>query len=269
MNGLKETTKWILLIPDSFLFTSYHRCMNPEQNRNVIIVGATSGIGRELALLYLQNGYHVGITGRRQHLLNEFQQQHPTQVITSCFDVTGNDNIVQLKELVQQLGGMDIFIYNAGYGNVSELPDAAIDNTTIKTNVTGFAETTAWAFNWFCKQGAGQIAATSSVAANRGSSRAPAYSASKAFMSNYLEGLHLKNKRLKKNITITDIQPGFVRTKMAKGYGQFWVSAPEKAARQIFSAIKRKKRRAYITKRWRLIAWLMRNMPYFIYRNIG
>lgn len=239
--------------------------MNPK---NIIIIGATSGIGKELALLYIKDGHRVAITGRRQHLLDELQQQYPQQITTACFDVMGNDNIQHLEQLVQQLGGMDIFIYNSGYGDISEQIDPAIDNDTITTNVNGFAQITGWAFNWFCKQGEGQIAATSSVSANRGNSFAPAYSASKAFMSNYMEGLHLKNRRLKKQIAVTDIQPGFVRTKMAKGK-QFWVASPEKAAQQIYSAINRKKRRAYITRRWAIIAFLMRRMPYFIYRNIG
>jgi short-subunit dehydrogenase len=239
---------------------------NPQK---IIIIGATSGIGKELALLYLQNGYRVGITGRRQELLHQLENQFPQQIVTSSFDVTGGGNIQHLETLVAKMGGMDIFIYNSGFGDVSESLDPVIENATIKTNVNGFAEMTAWAFNWLCKQGSGQIAATSSVAANRGSSRAPSYSASKSFMSNYMEGLHLKNKRLKKSIAVTDIQPGFVRTKMAKGHGQFWVASPEKAAQQIFNAIQNKKRKVYITHRWRLIAWLMRNMPYIIYSKIG
>jgi short-subunit dehydrogenase len=236
---------------------------------NVIIIGATSGIGRELAIIYLKNGCRVGITGRRQNLLDELKNQYPQQVVTACFDVTGNENIPQLEQLIQQLGGMDIFIYNSGYGDTSEQLNPEIETTTVKINVTGFTELTAYTFNWFCKQGSGQIAATSSIAAIRGSSWAPAYSASKAFMSNYMEGLHLKNKRLKKQIAITDIQPGFVRTKMAKGNGQFWVAPPEKAAQQIFNAISHKKRKAFITRRWRIIAVLMKNMPYFIYRKFG
>lgn len=236
--------------------------------KNIIIIGATSGIGKELALLYLKDGHKVAITGRRQNLLDEFQQQFPQQIITACFDVMGNDNIPQLETLIQQLGGMDVFIYNSGYGDISERIDPVIDNTTIKTNVNGFAEMTGWVFNWFCEKGEGQIAATSSISASRGSGFAPAYAASKAFMSTYMEGLHLKNRRLKKNIAVTDIQPGFVRTKMAKGK-QFWVSSPEKAGRQMYSAINRRKKRAYITRRWWLIAFLLRRMPYFIYRNIG
>ena len=113
------------------------------------------------------------------------------------------------------------------------------------------------------------LAATSSIAAIRGNSFAPAYSASKAYMSTYMEGLYIKAGRLKLPLYITDIQPGFVKTNMAKGPGQFWVSSVEKAAQQIYRAIKNRKRKVYITKRWWLIAKLMSIIPIFIYKKIG
>ncbi|HMG67943.1 MAG TPA: SDR family NAD(P)-dependent oxidoreductase, partial [Chitinophagaceae bacterium] len=88
--------------------------------KKVIIVGATSGIGLELAKLYVRNGYLVGATGRRQHLLEALQQEFSTQVVTECFDVTGGENILHLESLINKLGGIDLLIYNSGYGEVSE-----------------------------------------------------------------------------------------------------------------------------------------------------
>ncbi len=237
--------------------------------KKVIIIGASSGIGRELAKLYALDKWLVGVTGRRKELLDELQQQFPDHIITECFDVTRNENTEHLKNLLQQLGGMDLFIYNSGYGEPSKTMDWKIDQQTTLTNVNGFAETVNFAFNYFVKQGYGQIAGTSSIASNRGNSWAPAYSASKAYMSTYMEGLHMKAAKLKLDISITDIQPGFVKTKMAKGYGQFWVAPVDKAARQIFNAIQHKKRRAYITRRWWLIAKIMKWMPYWIYKKLG
>jgi short-subunit dehydrogenase len=98
---------------------------------------------------------------------------------------------------------------------------------------------------------------------------APAYSASKAFESIYMEGLYYKAKKLKKNIVITDIQPGFVDTGLAKGNGKFWIATPQKAAMQMYQAIKKKRKRAYITKRWWIIATLLKWMPDFLYKKIG
>ena len=237
--------------------------------KKVIIIGATSGMGRELAKLYATSNCLVGITGRRKDLLNTLQQQFPDNILTECFDVTGNENIEHLKNLLQQLGGMDLLIYNSGYGDTSKNLDWEIDLQTTLINVNGFVEIVNFAFNYFTKQGQGQIAGTSSIAAIRGNSWAPAYSASKAYMSNYLEGLQIKAARMNQKIFITDIQPGFVKTKMAKGKGQFWVAPAEKAAKQIFTAIKNKKRRVYITKRWWLIAKIVKWMPFWMYKKFG
>ena len=237
--------------------------------KKVIIIGATSGIGRELAKLYVQNKDVVGATGRRKELLDTLEQEFPGKIFTECFDVTGNENIQHLRSLIDQLGGMDVFIYNSGYGEPTKSLDWETDRQTTLINVNGFVETVNFAFNYFAKQGHGQIAGISSIASIRGNSWAPAYSASKAYMSTYLEGLHMKAAKMKLDVSITDIQPGFVKTKMAKGYGQFWVAPVEKAVKQIFKAINNKRRRAYITKRWWFIAKLMKWLPYLIYKKIG
>jgi len=242
--------------------------------KRIIIIGATSGIGLELARLFIKEGGRIGITGRRLHLLDDLQKQFPSQVVTECFDVMGNDNIVHLKSLIDKLGGLDLLIYNSGYGDVSETLDWAIDKQTTLTNVNGFVEIVNYTFNYFVKQGRGQIAAISSLASLRENSQAPAYSASKAYMSMYMAGLFLKARRIKKvdpkiNIAITDVQPGFINTKMAKGKGRFWEAPVEKAARQIFKAIQEKRRKVYVTHRWALIAWLLKWMPHFILRRFA
>lgn len=236
--------------------------------QKIIIVGATYGIGKEMAIRYVEKGSFVGVTGRRENLLNELKEKYPQQIFTSCFDVMVNKNQQKIQELIQELGGLDLLIYNSGYGEPSKELNLEMENTTTKTNVNGFVEIVSHAFNYFVQQGYGQIAITSSVAAVRGNSWAPAYSASKAFMSNYAEGLNIKAKRLKKSIIITDIRPGFINTKMAKGNGQFWVVPKEKAGEQIINAIRKKKRVAYISKRWWLVAQIMKLLPYNIYKRI-
>jgi short-subunit dehydrogenase len=237
--------------------------------KKVIIIGATSGIGLELAKLYINNGDMVGVTGRRNELLIKLQQEFPKQVFTESFDVRGNENIPHLESLINKLGGVDLLIYNSGFGDISKTLDWDIDKKTMEINVKGFLEIVNWSFNYFVQKGEGQIAATSSIASIRGNSMAPAYSASKAFMSTYMEGLHMKSRKMKLKIAITDIQPGFVKTKMAKGKGRFWEEPVEKAARQIFNAIKKKRRRVYITRRWGLIAWILKWIPYGIYKRIA
>lgn len=240
----------------------------------VIIIGATSGIGKELAIQFAKDNCTVGITGRRNELLEETKLLYPDRIFTECFDVTGTENIPHVEKLLAKMNGMDLLIYNAGYGDPSETLDWEIEKQTVGINVNGFIEIVNYTFNFFTKQGHGHIAATSSIASIRGNSFAPAYSASKAFMSVYMEGLAMKIERTKKqnpnsSIYTTDIQPGFIKTKMAKGNGQFWVAPVDKAVKQIYMAIKSKKRRVYITRRWALIAWIMKWMPYWIYKRIG
>jgi len=240
-----------------------------EIMKKIIIIGATSGIGREMARIYADAGHLVGATGRRQELLYTLQLEFPNNIITHCFDVTADDNIYHLKSLIDKMDGMDLLIYNAGYGDVSETVDWEIDKTTVDTNVKGFIEMVDYAFNYFEEQGHGQLATTSSVASVRGNSWAPAYSASKAFQSVYFEGLYMKLRRMKIGIHVTDVQPGFVDTKLAKGNKRFWVASPGKAATQIVNAIEKKKWRVYITHRWWLIATIIKWMPDFLFHRIG
>lgn len=236
--------------------------------RNIIIIGASSGIGKELALLYAARGERVAITGRRTALLEAVRQQYPGRIITRTFDATAPDNREQLESLVAELGGLDLFIYNAGYGAVSRELDWSNERATTATNVHGFLALVHYVFTYFCHQGRGQIALVSSVAALRGNSLAPAYSASKAFMINYAEGLQIKAARMNKDIVVTDIRPGFVNTKMSGGNKRFWMASPQKAARQIMTAIDGKKRIAYITRRWWIIAQVMKLLPYALYRRL-
>jgi short-subunit dehydrogenase len=235
----------------------------------VIIIGATSGIGRNMAELYAQKGCRVGITGRRKELLDEIKTAYKGLIETECFDVTQKENIPALESLVRKLGRLDILIYSSGIGEPGKDLDWKLDKMMVDTNVNGFTEVANWTFNYFVKQGHGKMAVISSIAANRGNSWAPAYSASKSFQSNYFEALTIKAYRMKKDIGITCIEPGFVDTKMAKGNKRFWVVPTDKAARQMINAIDKKKRKVYISRRWWLIAVMMRWMPFFIYKRLG
>ncbi len=237
-------------------------------SKKVIIIGASSGIGRRMAELYAEAGHTIGVTGRRKELLDEIKKQFPQQAEYECFDVTESNNIRHMDTLVSKLGGMDLLVISAGNGEPSKALSWAIDKMTIDTNVTGFTEIANWAYNYFEKQGHGQLAAISSVAAIRGGSWAPAYNASKAFQSSYLEGLSLKADRMKKNIRFTCIEPGFVDTKMAKSEKLFWLVPVDKAARQIIRAIEKGRRKVYVSRRWWIIAKIMKWAPYWLLKRV-
>ncbi len=234
--------------------------------KKAIVLGASSGIGKELARLLVKNGYIVGITGRRKNLLIDLKNENPDKYFIGSFDLTDTYNIkTNLESLVRQLDGVDLLIISSGTGDTNDRLDFEIEKRTIEVNVTGFTAVCDWAFNYFAEQKTGHIVGITSVAGIRGSRHAPSYNATKAYQINYLEGLHQKAKKLKSRLFVTDIRPGFVNTDMAKGDGLFWVANVEKAAYQIFKAIKQKSSVAYVTKRWLLVAILLKYMPKWIY----
>jgi short-subunit dehydrogenase len=237
--------------------------------KKAIIIGASSGIGKALAKELSQNNYTVGLTGRRIELLQDLQKKLPHPSFVKKMDVTQIEESIQnLQELIEEMGGMDLIIINAGTGFFSLDLNWEEEYQTLMTNIMGFAAIANMAFRYFKNQRHGHIVGISSIAALRGSGDSPAYNASKAFESNYLEGLRIKAGKLKRPIYVTDIQPGFVDTAMVKSDIVFWKATPEKAAHQIYRAITRKKRHAYITKRWRLIAWIMKTLPHWIHRKV-
>ncbi len=234
--------------------------------KKAIIIGATSGIGKGLAKLLVANNYTVGITGRRTELLNELKNENPNSYFIKSFDVTDTTNAVEkLEQLTAELGGLDLLIISSGTGDLSENLDFEIEKRTIDTNVIGFTCIANWTFNYFEKQKFGHLIAISSIGGLRGSRQAPAYNATKAYQINYLEGLRQKATKLKEPIFVTDIRPGLIDTEMAKGEGLFWVMPIEKTVRQIYKAIISKKKVAYVTKRWRLIATILKRIPRPIY----
>lgn len=242
---------------------SIERDEQVEQGRmNTIIIGASSGIGRELAKIFSGNGDRVGIAARRHELLSQLKKELKGAAFIRQMDVAVHDEASSiLEELIQEMGGVDMIVINAGIGFINPDLDWEKEKSTIDVNVTGFVNMANVAMKHFVKQGSGHIVGISSIAAMRGDPLAPAYSASKAFMSNYLEALRFRVNKRKIPITVTDIQPGFVDTAMAQGEGLFWVASARKAAAQIFEAIQSKRKHAYVTRRWRLVAWILRWMP--------
>ncbi len=237
--------------------------------KNVIIIGASSGIGRALAIRLLKSNCKVFITGRRKALLEEIQNEFPDRCLIKSFDINEELKIKEhFDEMVGTLETVDLIIANAGYGEINKNLVWESERGIIQTNVLGIARIYQLTYTLFVKQGYGHLVGISSIAAIRGNRHAPAYSATKAFQANYLEGLRANFKHLNKPIYVTDIQPGFVKTKMARGSGLFWVAALDTAADQIIKAIDRKKSIAFITRRWRLIAWLMKWLPRWIYDKI-
>ncbi|MDQ2088002.1 SDR family NAD(P)-dependent oxidoreductase [Herbivorax sp. ANBcel31] len=236
--------------------------------KKAIVIGATSGIGRELTKILAKNNYIVGFTGRRGELLRELSKEITSKSYWKEFDISANESMSNLECLIEEMGKVDLIIICSGCGFINPELDFNKEKLTIDVNVSGFTAMVNIAMKHFIHQKAGHVVGISSIAALRGSGSGPAYSASKAFVSNYLEGLRQNVNKLALPITITNIQPGFVDTFMAQGEGLFWVASPKKAALQIYKKILDKKSHAYITKRWRVVACLLKIIPGGLYKKL-
>lgn len=236
---------------------------------NILIIGASSGIGRSLAGLYAEEDHYVIVTGRREELLNEVVSAYPDRMEGCFMDVTkGEETENELNKIAQARGGLDLIVLSAGTGELNKELDYLPERETNEVNVMAFTLISGWAYKFFEKQGRGHFACITSVAGLRGGCVALAYNASKAFQINYLEGLRQKNRRSRSGICITDICPGSVNTEMMKGEGHFWIATENEAARQIKRALDKGKRKVYVTRRWWIIAQLLKRIPSWLYERM-
>lgn len=237
--------------------------------KNAVVFGATSGIGKELAKLLVNDGYTVMITGRRLKRLEEIKGENPDQYIPQQHDITDLDATDALFEKLPSIfDKVDLIVHNSGIATPNYKLDWESGGPTIYTNVVGATKVYQLSYNYFAEQGHGHLVGVTSVASLRGNRQVPEYHASKAYQKSYLESLYMKSLRTKKaKINVTEIIPGFVATDIIMGK-TFWMASVEKAASQILSAIKRKKRKAYITKRWQLVGFVLRNVSPKLYMKL-
>ena len=231
--------------------------------KTAIVFGATSGIGKEISKLLLNNGYKVAITGRRLEKLKELKSKYSDQVYIVQNDIQKVDKVEEVfNKIINEFSTIDLIIQSSGVGHINPTLDWDKEEETIVTNVLGVTKLYDLSFNLFRNQGFGHLVGITSIASIRGNRGAPAYFSSKAYQKAYLESLYMKTKTIKSNkVFITDVRPGFVDTAMALGDGIFWMVPLDKAVKQIYKAIKNKKRVAYISKRWKLIALVLKIAP--------
>lgn len=237
--------------------------------KKAVIIGATSGIGYEVAKLLLLQGWHIGVAGRRQTSLEAFQTIAPNRIAIQALDVTESDAEEKLETLIEKLGGMDLFLLSSGIGKQNTNLKAEIEQNIIATNVSGFTRMVDAAFLYFKRQGSGHLAVISSIAGTKGIGIAPAYSATKRYQNTYIDALEQLAHIEKLNICFTDIRPGFVDTDLLNDESHYpMLMKPDVVGKQIVKALHRKKRVAVIDCRYSILVFFWRMIPQWLWKRM-
>lgn len=240
--------------------------------KNIIIVGATSGIGREVARILAGEGWKVGAVGRREELLESLKGEFEDgRVLTAVADVTQESAVEAMRGLAERMGGMDVFFLSSGIGSQNANLDVETEMRIVKTNCEGFTRMTTFAFNYFKERqrdgwdGRGHVAVISSIAGTKGLGIAPAYSATKRFQNAYVEALSQLAWMEGLRIDFTDIRPGFVKTELLKQTNYPMLMTVPPVARSIVKAIKKRKHTVTIDWRYRVLVGFWRLIPRWLW----
>lgn len=239
---------------------------NSPSPKRILIIGATSGIGRALTMMYLKNNTTniVGIAGRRTEKLKEIYDLYPGRVIYRRMDVCTEECTTTMQEILDGMGGADLIVYCSGTGSHNEGPELhpETEMPAVHTNVVGFTRVIIYAYNYFRKAGGGHFVTIASVAGIRPLRQAPAYSATKRYKIHYTAALAAMALHNKENIHFTTIEPGFIDTELLHRKYPFMISL-DKGSRLIYNAIEKKKRCVILPDRWRWIAFLWKLIPFW------
>ena len=246
-----------------------------KPRKRAIIVGASSGIGAALARCLAAEGYDLAVLARRADLLAVLCDEINSaageiRVISYAHDVTDFDSVpALLKTIIKELGGLDLFIYNSGISIPSGMKHFEFEKDRLVTEVN-YLGALAWlnpVASIFCSMKTGQIVGISSVAGERGRVGNPSYNASKAALTCYLEAL--RNRLTRRGVHVLTVKPGYVLTDMVAGVKTpLFAISPERAAADIAMAIRRRKQEIYTAPIWRLVMFVVRNIPSFVFRRL-
>ena len=238
------------------------------KGKNAIIVGASSGIGMEVAKVLLSDGWQLGIAARREDKLLELKAMAPERIKVMAIDVTQPDAGERLLCLIDELGGMDLYFHASGIGRQNRNLEADIELRTMETNAVGFTRMIGTAYRYFAQRGEGHIAAITSIAGTKGLGPAPAYSATKALQATYLQALEQQSRQSGLRIRFTDIRPGFVDTALLNGDFKYpMLLQPAAVARDIVGSIYKRRHVRIIDLRYRILTFFWRLIPNWLWRR--
>lgn len=235
-----------------------------QQEKKAIVIGASSGIGLEVARLLIKEGWTVGVAARRVELMQGIGAAAVEQI-----DVTSTNATEALQRLISKMDGMNLFFYASGIGKQNRALQEDIELATMQTNGVGFTRMVGEAFRYFAQQGGGHIAAITSIAGTKGLGPAPSYSATKAMQNVYLQALEQQAHARGLDIRFTDIRPGFVDTALLNGDFHYpMMLKTDKVAKEIVYAISHHKHVRVIDWRYRILTAVWRRIPRFLWRRL-
>lgn len=233
--------------------------------KRIIVIGASSGMGRRVAEDFAKAGWRVGIAARNEDRLREIRDLFPERITYATIDVTAQDAVKRFEDLIEEIGGMDILLFAAGTGWYNPELNLGKDEATIGVNVTGFTRIVNAAYRYFkatANVSKGRIAAITSVAGVKGLGVSAAYSASKRYQWTYLQALDQLAHSQHVNVSITDIRPGFVNTPLLQGNHNYpMLMSVDHVAPLIEKAIIQRCRVATIDSRWGVVSALWNAIP--------
>ena len=248
--------------------------MMMHKTRTALIVGASSGVGAALARRLAREGYALGLVARRidrlQALCDEIATSHYTRAFAYQHDVVNTAEVpALLAKAINDLGDLDLFIYCAGvlFPNDPAVFHADQDQFILQVNLVGAAAWITPVAQRFQQKRAGHIVGIGSIAGDRGRRGLPAYTASKAGLHTYLEGL--RNRLWRDGVTVTTIKLGQVETEMLKNADRKRrpISA-DRAATLIWRAIAQRQQTVYVPSWWRWIGLAVQHLPSSIFRRL-
>ncbi len=243
--------------------------MEQTREKKAVIVGATSGIGYEVAMILLKEGWRLGIAGRREELLKEIRSEAPERISIRVIDICKEEADEELMKLIDEVGGMNLYLHSSGIGKQNFELEKEIELNTLETNGTGFTRMVTTAFRYFQQHGGGHLAVISSIAGTKGLGIAPSYSATKRFQNTYIDALEQLARMKKLQITFTDIRPGFVATAILNDSKHYpMLMRPEKVAQSIVKGLKRHKRVLVIDGRYRILVFFWKLIPAWLWKRL-
>ncbi len=236
--------------------------------RFAVVVGASSGIGREVCRQLAQSGCKVAAVARRLDRLEELAKEFPGLVLPFGHDVRNVEGVPGLfQEATKALGGLDLFVYASGV-----MPEVGFhefntekDRLMVETNVTGLVAWVNSVADRMQNTKHGSIVAIGSVAGDRGRSKQPVYNASKAFLATYMEAV--RNRVSRYGVKVVTVKPGPVATEMTQGLHIRGAMPVEVAAAKVIR-FAGKTGEHYLKPMHRLVFYVIKRVPSPIFRRL-